>query len=137
MVREWRQPPTQQCRTTDQQYVLLHHHHSNYNWTNIIFIQPLSTICHLLYTVTLFDCHNLGSGCSECLASRLGSEFTCGWCSLSDSCEVLQECTNDVFVTEGRNCPTPFITLISPESGNHYIYILTACHDTSYILRTS
>ncbi|XP_064398652.1 plexin-A2-like [Halichondria panicea] len=67
--------------------------------------------------VTLYDCRDLASGCSECLASILGSEFTCGWCVIRESCEVLQECTNDVWVTEGRNCPTPFINSISPESG--------------------
>ncbi|XP_064398643.1 plexin-A2-like isoform X2 [Halichondria panicea] len=67
--------------------------------------------------VTLYDCRDLASGCSECLVSILGSEFTCGWCVIRESCEVLQECTNDVWVTEGRNCPTPFINSISPESG--------------------
>ncbi|XP_064398640.1 plexin-A2-like [Halichondria panicea] len=85
-------------------------------WFGNGIIHPLSSVTQQT-DITLFDCRNLGSGCSECLASRLGSKFTCGWCSLSDSCEVLQECTNDVFVTEGRNCPSPFIKSISPESG--------------------
>ncbi len=70
------------------------------------------------HTVTLFDCRGLGSGCGECLASSIGSEFTCGWCKTEGSCEVLQECTmNDDFVTEGRNCPAPFINSIDPVSG--------------------
>ena len=78
----------------------------------------LTTIPLYTHTVTLYDCRDLGSGCSECLASTLGSEFMCGWCVIRESCEVLQECTNDAWVTEGRNCPTPFINSISPESGN-------------------
>ncbi len=73
------------------------------------------------HTVTLYYCPDLGSGCSECLASRLGSEFTCGWCE--DSCDVLQKCNGFTFITEGRNCPVPFINSISPDSGNHFTSI--------------
>ena len=79
---------------------------------------------HNTHAVILYYCRDLGSGCSECLASRRGSEFMCGWCE--DSCNVLQECNGYTFITEGRNCPAPFINSISPDSGNHCSYRHTA-----------
>ena len=63
--------------------------------------------------VTLYDCRILASGCSECIATRMGSEFACGWCG--GSCEVMQECsTADSFVIEGDNCPAPVINSFTP-----------------------
>ncbi|XP_064399093.1 plexin-A1-like isoform X2 [Halichondria panicea] len=78
--------------------------------------RPLSNIMTQT-NVTLFDCRGLGSECADCLASSIGSEFTCGWCKTEGSCEVLQECTMNDFVTEGRNCPAPSINSIDPVSG--------------------
>ncbi len=86
------------------------------------------------HTVTLFDCRGLGSGCANCLASSIGSEFTCGWCAIRERCEVLQECINDVFITEGRNCPTPFINSIDPESGKPVN--ITSTHTVHHDLHT-
>ncbi len=89
------------------------------------------------HTVTLFDCRNLGIGCSQCLASSLGSEFTCGWCDIFGRCEEMQECINKVFITEGRNCPATFIESISPDSGNPNItnlYVTTVPIYNLYVI---
>ncbi|XP_064398755.1 hepatocyte growth factor receptor-like isoform X4 [Halichondria panicea] len=43
----------------------------------------------------------------------MGSEFRCGWCE--DSCEVMQECSNNF--TEGGNPPPPVINSFTPMSG--------------------
>ncbi len=78
-------------------------------------IITVSVTCLPPHTVlTLYDCREIASGCSECLASRIGSEFTCGWCE--DSCEVMQECSNS-FITEGGSCPAPVINSFTPMSG--------------------
>ena len=73
------------------------------------------------HTVTLYDCRDLASGCSECIAARMRSEFACGWCG--SSCEVMQECSTDIFVTEGNNCPAPVINSFTPMSGKNYISV--------------
>ncbi|XP_064383417.1 uncharacterized protein LOC135332039 isoform X3 [Halichondria panicea] len=65
--------------------------------------------------VTLYDCRNLASGCSECIAARIGSEFVCGWCG--GSCEVIQECSTDSFFIEGDKCPAPVINSFTPMYG--------------------
>ncbi|XP_064398635.1 plexin-B1-like isoform X2 [Halichondria panicea] len=67
-----------------------------------------------LISVTLYDCRDLASECSECIAVRMGSEFACGWCG--GSCEVMQECSN-TFITEGDSCPAPVINSFTPMSG--------------------
>ncbi|XP_064387556.1 uncharacterized protein LOC135335860 isoform X4 [Halichondria panicea] len=68
-----------------------------------------------LTEVTLYDCRNLASRCSECIAVGIGLEFPCGWCG--GSCEVMQECSNTSFITEGNNCPAPVINSFTPMSG--------------------
>ncbi len=72
------------------------------------------------HTVTLYDCRDMASGYSECIAVRMGSEFACGWCG--GSCEVMQECSN-TFVTEGINPPPPVINSFTPMSGKNAVSV--------------
>ncbi len=81
----------------------------------ILITPPPHTHTH---TVTLYGCNDLFSGYSECLASRTGSKFECGWCE--GSCEVMQECSNS-FDIEGENYPDPVITSFTPMSGKNTV----------------
>ncbi len=81
-------------------------------------------------TVTLYDCYNLASGCSECIAARIGSEFACGWCG--GSCVVRQECSNS-FVIKGDNCPAPVINSFTPISGKSNMFTTSIDDNYHYI----
>ncbi|XP_064398663.1 hepatocyte growth factor receptor-like [Halichondria panicea] len=82
-------------------------------WTGDNINHTLSNTMQSL-SVTLYDCRDLASGYSECIAVRMGSEFACGWCE--GSCEVRQECSN-TFITEGINLPAPVINSFTPILG--------------------
>lgn len=66
-------------------------------------------------TVVLYDCSQLGSGCSSCLAANVGTGFDCGWCTRSsaeDSCSVMENCFDIFFSRFSRHaihCPLPVI----------------------------
>ncbi len=71
--------------------------------------------------MTLYDCRDMASEYSECVAVRMGSEFACGWCG--GSCEVMQECSN-TFITEGNTPPPPVINSFTPMSGKNAVSII-------------
>ncbi len=88
----------------------------------IIFILlPDSNVIPSSNTVTLYDCQELASGCSSCIAAGMRSHFACGWCE--SSCEVRQECSNS-FVIKGDNCPAPVINSFNPISGKNTVSII-------------
>ncbi|XP_064398989.1 plexin-A4-like [Halichondria panicea] len=82
-------------------------------WTGDNINHTLSNTMQSL-SVTLYDCRDLASGYTECIAVRMFSEFACGWCGVS--CEVRQECSN-TFITEGNNPPAPVINSFTPILG--------------------
>ena len=67
--------------------------------------------------VTLYQCSELATGCSSCLAQRKGTDFQCGWCGGSSTCiDASDSCSSSIANVSG-NCPLPSITAISPTSG--------------------
>ena len=70
----------------------------------------------LIYTVVLFNCADLASGCSSCL----GSAFDCQWCDrpngMTDSCTYTGSC-DATTVMMGSSCPHPRIIDFNPKSG--------------------
>lgn len=106
------------------QYV---HVHTCTHCIHFSFCAPIYQYLHMhthtsyMHAVTLYDCHALASGCSDCVATR-GSGFACGWCR--DSCEVTDECST-TFAIEGENCPAPVITSITPFSGEGRIFVVS------------
>ena len=86
--------------------------------------RPLTTWCsvvqQLLFppVVTLYQCSDLATGCSSCLAQRVGTDFQCGWCEDSLTCiDASDSCSSSSFFTVSESCPLPNITAISPTSG--------------------
>ena len=94
------------------------------------YINKLST-----HTVTLYDCPSLADGCSQCVGTRMGSGFMCGWCQLTGTCEVTQECSNMPVIDMATSCPSPIINSFFPISGE-LIKCVCVCTSKPHPLRS-
>ena len=80
---------------------------------------------NLLYTivvcvhsaVTLYDCSQLATGCSTCLAAVIAPSFDCGWCDPAQGCQFVGASCGSTHITQGASCPAPIITRFTPVSG--------------------
>ena len=72
-----------------------------------------------LLPAILYDCSELASSCSACLGASLESGFDCGWCdsATTDSCAVMEMCSDGTLIVEAAGCPNPVITGFTPQSG--------------------
>ena len=63
-------------------------------------------------SVTLYKCGSQKPDCSRCVVAR--PELDCIWCDIE--CKLTQLCTaqNPVSLSDGQNCPSPVLTMVSP-----------------------
>ena len=82
--------------------------------------QPL-TLYYVHYTVLLYNCPSLATGCSSCLSFNITSGFECGWCDrpsgMTDTCSFTGDCPSQDLATTGSQCPMPTITDFNPKFG--------------------
>ena len=71
----------------------------------------------MMYTVILYDCPTLASGCSSCLAQRIDTGLNCSWCNSNTQCRDISDCNDTNPVISTGNCPQPMITDFNPKSG--------------------
>ena len=71
----------------------------------------------MMYTVILYDCPTLASGCSSCLAQRIDTGFNCSWCNSNTQCRDISDCNDANPVISTGNCPLPMITDFNPKTG--------------------
>jgi plexin A len=59
----------------------------------------------------------MADNCGMCLA--LAEKYGCGWCQVSDRCEVKEQCDQGAGVWLNRNqtCPNPEVTDFEPQLG--------------------
>ena len=83
---------------------------------------------YLTIAVTLYDCSQLGTDCSNCMSTNLGTGFECIWCDkqqTEDECTILDYCRIESTVTNHiTRCPLPTIT---------YVYISYLFHPAGTI----
>ncbi|CAI7989820.1 Plexin-A4 [Geodia barretti] len=89
----------------------------------ILWLRSSDKFSVILHTIrlTLYDCELMGSDCSSCLSTNIGTGFDCLWCDkldTADICTVLDHCkTHSTLFNDIIDCPLPTITGISPVSG--------------------
>jgi plexin A len=68
-------------------------------------------------TVVIYRCQDMADNCGMCLA--LAEKYGCGWCQVSDRCEVKEQCDQGAGVWLNRNqtCPNPEVTDFEPQLG--------------------
>ena len=75
----------------------------------------------LIYTVLLYNCLEVATGCSSCISMSMLSGFECGWCDrpsgMTDTCSFTEDCQSLDFATTGSQCPMPIITDFNPKFG--------------------
>lgn len=59
----------------------------------------------------------MADNCGMCLA--LAEKYGCGWCQVSDSCEVKEQCDlgAGVWLNRNQTCPNPEVTDFEPQLG--------------------
>ncbi|PSN58484.1 hypothetical protein C0J52_00769, partial [Blattella germanica] len=67
--------------------------------------------------VVIYRCRDMADNCGMCLA--LAEKYGCGWCQVSDLCEVKEQCDQGAGVWLNRNqtCPNPEVTAFEPQLG--------------------
>ncbi|XP_063219970.1 plexin-A1 [Bacillus rossius redtenbacheri] len=67
--------------------------------------------------VVIYRCRDMADNCGMCLA--LADKYGCGWCQVSDHCEVKEQCDQGVGVWLNRNqtCPNPEVITFEPQLG--------------------
>jgi plexin A len=67
--------------------------------------------------VVIYRCRDMADNCGMCLA--LAEKYGCGWCQVSDRCEVKEQCDQGAGVWLNRNqtCPNPEVTDFEPQLG--------------------
>lgn len=67
--------------------------------------------------VVIYRCRDMADNCGMCLA--LAEKYGCGWCQVSDRCEVKEQCDQGAGVWLNRNqtCPNPEVTSFEPQLG--------------------
>ena len=67
--------------------------------------------------VVIYRCRDMADNCGMCLA--LAEKYGCGWCQVSDRCEVKEQCDQGAGVWLNRNqtCPNPEVTAFEPQLG--------------------
>ncbi|KAH8398904.1 hypothetical protein KR222_005983, partial [Zaprionus bogoriensis] len=70
--------------------------------------------------VVIYRCRDMADSCGICLA--LAEKYNCGWCSSTNTCEVLEQCNkNNEGKTDWLNrseiCPNPEIHSFGPKTG--------------------
>lgn len=65
----------------------------------------------------IYRCRDMADNCGMCLA--LGEKFGCGWCQVSDRCEVNEQCDrgNGVWLNRNNTCPNPEVLSFFPQLG--------------------
>ena len=64
----------------------------------------------------LYHCRELETSCSSCLGVSDNMGFSCGWCSESDECLIMEECSTTISTTIDM-CPLPRIVSVQPNRG--------------------
>ncbi|XP_066998157.2 plexin A3 [Anabrus simplex] len=67
--------------------------------------------------VVIYRCRDMADNCGMCLA--LAEKYGCGWCQVSDRCEVKEQCDQGAGVWLNRNqtCPNPEVLSFEPQLG--------------------
>nr|CAD7396956.1 unnamed protein product [Timema cristinae] len=67
--------------------------------------------------VVIYRCRDMADNCGMCLA--LAEKYGCGWCQVSDRCEVKDQCDQGTGVWLNRNqtCPNPEVISFEPQLG--------------------
>uniref|UniRef100_A0A1B6HCH7 Sema domain-containing protein n=1 Tax=Homalodisca liturata TaxID=320908 RepID=A0A1B6HCH7_9HEMI len=67
--------------------------------------------------VVIYRCREMADNCGMCLA--LADKFACGWCQVSDRCEVSEQCDRGggVWLNRNHTCPNPEVTSFTPQLG--------------------
>jgi hypothetical protein len=102
-------------------YCFTNRHIFEQNIVNIITIYE--DIIELSYkrmfcvAVVIYRCQDMADNCGMCLA--LAEKYGCGWCQVSDRCEVKEQCDQGAGVWLNRNqtCPNPEVTDFEPQLG--------------------
>uniref|UniRef100_A0A1X7URZ8 Sema domain-containing protein n=1 Tax=Amphimedon queenslandica TaxID=400682 RepID=A0A1X7URZ8_AMPQE len=66
--------------------------------------------------VILYDCPSLALGCSSCLAQRIGTGFSCSWCTSNSQCRDISDCNDASPVISTGSC-LPNIMDFNPKAG--------------------
>lgn len=72
---------------------------------------------YVVFTVVIYRCREMADNCGMCLA--LADKFACGWCQVSDRCEVSEQCDRGggVWLNRNHTCPNPEVTSFQPQLG--------------------
>ncbi|KAK7867968.1 hypothetical protein R5R35_004968 [Gryllus longicercus] len=66
--------------------------------------------------VVIYRCRDMADNCGMCLA--LAEKYGCGWCQVSDRCEVKEQCDGaGVWLNRNQTCPNPEVTAFEPQLG--------------------
>ncbi|XP_049953527.1 plexin-A4 isoform X2 [Schistocerca serialis cubense] len=67
--------------------------------------------------VVIYRCRDMADNCGMCLA--LAEKYSCGWCQVSDRCEVKEQCDqgSGVWLNRNQTCPNPEVTDFEPQLG--------------------
>lgn len=68
-------------------------------------------------SVVIYRCRDMADNCGMCLA--LADKLSCGWCQVSDRCEVSEQCDRGggVWLNRNHTCPNPEVTAFNPQLG--------------------
>lgn len=68
-------------------------------------------------SVVIYRCREMADNCGMCLA--LADKLSCGWCQVSDRCEVSEQCDRGggVWLNRNHTCPNPEVTAFNPQLG--------------------
>ena len=80
----------------------------------LLFVLHVLSVFFLPSIALLYNCNEVASSCSACLASSIGTGLECAWLNPSNSCVID---TTPAVTTDDLQCPNPVITAISPTMG--------------------